>query len=488
MSFFMYDKRMEYKVMYLKLIQPCASSVAEKANVSALMTHLFTNYHNEVKPVCDINRPVEVRIGMALRQIIELNEPKQLLQINAWMRWNWDDCNLVWNATEFDSIAHLIVPVKKLWIPDITLYDNAGSIVEGVKDYRLTISSSGSIAYNFPTVITSLCQVDVTYFPFDTQTCALTFGSWAYHGLQLNVTNSTVSGDLTSFVNNVEWDVKAVNIIRHVIYYGCCPEPYPDVTFYLVLDRKPLFYLLNLMFPCMLITSVACLGFLLPPDSGEKVSLEITVLLSLAVFLLVVSETLPPSSETFPYIGVYFLCAMLLVSVSCLMTVVVLNLHYKGNHGKEVPKIIRNIFFGVLGKLVLVKTPQKSTATVAPSPPTPKIIEVQAFDFEMKNNSLDNGKQNNKTIDETNRYENSKNVKSSESDSHLNATELINILRKQLESLSKIERFMRDHNKWEENIAEWQLLGQIVDRIFLFIFIIISFITTVTIFIQTSTN
>ena len=69
------------------------------------------------------------------------------------------------------------------------------------------------------------------------------------------------------------------------------------------LERKPLFYLLNLMFPCMLISSMALLGFLLPPDSGEKVSLEITVLLSLAVFLLVVSETMPPTSETFPFIG-----------------------------------------------------------------------------------------------------------------------------------------------------------------------------------------
>ncbi|XP_069137242.1 neuronal acetylcholine receptor subunit alpha-9-like [Argopecten irradians] len=458
-------------------------------NMSALMSHVFTNYHKDIKPVCDTDSPIEVRIGLALRQIIELNEPKQLLQINAWLRLNWDDCNLAWNASEFDSIASLIVPVTKVWVPDITLYDNAESTVEGVKDYRLSIGSSGSVAYNFPTVITSLCQVDVTYFPFDTQTCALTFGSWAYHGLQLNITNKSVSGDLTSFVSNVEWDVKAINIIRHVIYYGCCPEPYPDVTFYLVLDRKPLFYLLNLMFPCMLITSVACLGFLLPPDSGEKVSLEITVLLSLAVFLLVVSETLPPSSETFPYIGVYFLCAMLLVSVSCLMTVIVLNLHYKGNHGKEVPKIIRQIFFGILGKLVMVKAPSKATASVSPSAPkTPKIIEVQAFDFEPKTNSLENGKQNNKSLDDPTIYENNKSVRTSDTDSSLNASDLIHILRKQLESLSKIEKFMRDHNKWEENVAEWQLLGQVVDRVFLFFFILISFITTITIFVQTSSN
>lgn len=44
-------------------------------------------------------------------------------------------------------------------------------------------------------------------------------------------------------------------------------------------------------------------GFLLPPESGEKVSLEVTVLLSQAVFLLVISDFLPPSADNFPIIG-----------------------------------------------------------------------------------------------------------------------------------------------------------------------------------------
>lgn len=44
-------------------------------------------------------------------------------------------------------------------------------------------------------------------------------------------------------------------------------------------------------------------GFLLPPESGEKVSLEVTVLLSQAVFLLVISDFLPPSADNFPILG-----------------------------------------------------------------------------------------------------------------------------------------------------------------------------------------
>ena len=55
--------------------------------------------------------------------------------------------------------------------------------------------------------------------------------------------------------------------------------------------------------PCALITAVALLVFCLPPETGEKISLGITVLLSLCVFLLMMSERMPATSETIPLIG-----------------------------------------------------------------------------------------------------------------------------------------------------------------------------------------
>ncbi len=67
--------------------------------------------------------------------------------------------------------------------------------------------------------------------------------------------------------------------------------------------RKPLYYLFNLVLPCVFITATTILVFYLPPDSGEKVSLGVTVLLALTVFLLMVAETMPPQSESVPLIG-----------------------------------------------------------------------------------------------------------------------------------------------------------------------------------------
>jgi nicotinic acetylcholine receptor, invertebrate len=67
--------------------------------------------------------------------------------------------------------------------------------------------------------------------------------------------------------------------------------------------RKPLFYVFNMILPCLLITLVALLGFYIPSDSGEKVSMGITTLLSMTVFLMLVSENMPPTSDVLPLVG-----------------------------------------------------------------------------------------------------------------------------------------------------------------------------------------
>ena len=60
---------------------------------------------------------------------------------------------------------------------------------------------------------------------------------------------------------------------RNSIIYECCPEPYVDITFTINMRRRTLYYFFNLIVPCVLISSMALLGFTLPPDAGEKLTL-----------------------------------------------------------------------------------------------------------------------------------------------------------------------------------------------------------------------
>ena len=61
---------------------------------------------------------------------------------------------------------------------------------------------------------------------------------------------------------------------RSVNVYTCCPEPYIDITYTMHMRRRNLYYGFNLILPCALISSLAVVAFLLPPDADEKISLS----------------------------------------------------------------------------------------------------------------------------------------------------------------------------------------------------------------------
>ena len=71
----------------------------------------------------------------------------------------------------------------------------------------------------------------------------------------------------------------------------------------MLLKRKARYTVVNVVTPITLLSVMDLLVFWLPPESGEKVSLGITVLLSFSVFLLVVDERLPRTSDTVPVLS-----------------------------------------------------------------------------------------------------------------------------------------------------------------------------------------
>ena len=52
----------------------------------------------------------------------------------------------------------------------------------------------------------------------------------------------TEEGDLSNYVTNGEWDMMDMVVERNVVYYSCCEAPYPDITYHIILRRRPLFY------------------------------------------------------------------------------------------------------------------------------------------------------------------------------------------------------------------------------------------------------
>ncbi|ETN67616.1 giant fiber A [Anopheles darlingi] len=253
--------------------------------------------------------------------------------------------NVRWNSTEYGGVRDLRIPPHRLWKPDVLMYNSADEGFDGTYPTNVVVRNNGSCLYVPPGIFKSTCKIDITWFPFDDQRCEMKFGSWTYDGFQLDLQlQDEGGGDISSFITNGEWELLGVPGKRNEIYYNCCPEPYIDITFAILIRRKTLYYFFNLIVPCVLIASMALLGFTLPPDSGEKLSLGVTILLSLTVFLNMVAETMPATSDAVPLLGTYFNCIMFMVASSVVSTILILNYHHRNSDTHEMSEWIRVVF------------------------------------------------------------------------------------------------------------------------------------------------
>lgn len=171
--------------------------------------------------------------------------------------------------------------------------------------------------------------------------------------------NIAMGIDLSEYYISVEWDIMRVPATRNEKFYSCCEEPYPDIIFNLTLRRKTLFYTVNLIIPCVGISFLSVLVFYLPSDSGEKISLCISILLSLTVFFLLLAEIIPPTSLTVPLLGKYLLFTMMLVTLSVVVTIVVLNVNFRSPVTHHMAPWVRKFFIEFLPRILCIQRPER---------------------------------------------------------------------------------------------------------------------------------
>uniref|UniRef100_A0A915LRT6 Uncharacterized protein n=1 Tax=Meloidogyne javanica TaxID=6303 RepID=A0A915LRT6_MELJA len=290
--------------------------------LTILYRQLLVEYNKEIRPIVSPNQPINTSIAFSLVQVVDVDERNQLLTVLAWVHLRWNDWRLAWDPKKFAGINKLNIPVGSIWIPDIILYNNAA------QQYLNEMTTAGvvydgNISLSMAGIFKSSCALDVRFYPFDFQNCLMKFASWI----------------------STEWTLRHVRAVKNSVIYSCCSEPYPFIDVHLLLERKPLFFIIFLCLPCVMISMLVLLGFYMSSDSGEKVTLGITSLLSTTVFLMLVSEHLPPTADALPLIGIYYGVTIFIVSLQTAFTVLTLNIHHLGNNGPPVPKILQKLLF-----------------------------------------------------------------------------------------------------------------------------------------------
>ncbi|PIO74385.1 Cation transporter family protein [Teladorsagia circumcincta] len=436
-----------------------SASLAE----TRLYNDLLNGYNPLERPVENASQPLVVKIKMFLQQILDVDEKNQLISVNAWLSYSWQDYKLVWDPTKYDGIENVRFPgtADHIWKPDILLYNSAAEDFDSTYKSNLLVYATGDVNWIPPGVLKFVCKLDVTWFPFDDQICEMKFGSWTFHGdaidlqIQTENTSDSHSMDLSTYVVNGEWDLISSPALREVKYYKCCPEPYPTVKYFLHLRRRTLYYGFNLIIPSLLICLMTVLGFSLPPDAGEKITLEMTILLAIVFFLSMVSEMTPPTSDAVPLIGVFFSCCMLVISASVVFTVLILNLHFRGPDTHEMSPIMHKVFMEWLPWILCMSRPGYTfiggVAIADELPLKTKMERLPIDDFPATNPVIE---------------------------------AQIALLHKVYDEVSEICAYLEKEEKEERVQADWKFAAMAVDRACLIMFTVFIVLSTVAIFLS----
>ncbi|XP_060111421.1 neuronal acetylcholine receptor subunit beta-2 [Heteronotia binoei] len=326
-----------------------------------LVEHLLdpSRYNKLIRPATNGSELVTVQLMVSLAQLISVHEREQIMTTNVWLTQEWEDYRLTWNPEDFDDMKKVRLPSKHIWLPDVVLYNNADGMYEVSFYSNAVVSYDGSIFWLPPAIYKSACKIEVKHFPFDQQNCTMKFRSWTYDRTEIDLVLKSEVASLDDFTPSGEWDIIALPGRRNE---NPNDSTYVDITYDFIIRRKPLFYTINLIIPCILITSLAILVFYLPSDCGEKMTLCISVLLALTVFLLLISKIVPPTSLDVPLVGKYLMFTMVLVTFSIVTSVCVLNVHHRSPTTHTMPPWVKVVFLEKLPTLLFMKQPRQNCA------------------------------------------------------------------------------------------------------------------------------
>ncbi|XP_015753624.1 PREDICTED: neuronal acetylcholine receptor subunit alpha-10-like isoform X3 [Acropora digitifera] len=476
-----------------------ASGMDEKL----LLERVFAFTNADVRPVNNSSEAVNVTLDITFHGVIDMDEKFQILTTDIWLRQEWTNQLVKWNPADFGGLEQVTIDSSQIWQPDIVLYNNVFEEFDGRMDNiktRVRVHNDGHCYWAAPFVFKTSCRFDVRDFPYDKQRCKLKFGSWQFHSKQLDLfrkqENAPVAKDR---VDNGEWKVTGIKIDKNVIKYDCCPNDlYPDITFVINLQRRSLFYTYHLVIPNFIITLLAFFSFYIPVECGERLSFVITVLLSMTVFLLLVAESIPPTSEAVPVIGLFFTSSIIEVALALIATGISLKVYYSYLYGKGLSPGLRKFLFYRVAPLLRLDTDHQNnpcTSKWRVGNPLEFVKELTRKFRRERDLSIYNVNAENKGRDDgetpTSLQLNELNLLSLSTCSESTQgtmPERDNRNRNHHVSaeLEMIASAVKDHREFEKRAAECRIAAAIVDRAFMVMFIFVFFASSVIILLLPS--
>ena len=108
-------------------------------------------------------------------------------------------------------------------------------------------------------------------------------------------------------------------------------------------QRQSKFYAIVLIFPTALLNLLTLVVFTLPTDTTERESFSLTLILTYFVLILIIVDSIPPTGNQIPKLGLYVIMCCVIVVITFWMSLLLIELHeHKRIKGR---KMSRKLFW-----------------------------------------------------------------------------------------------------------------------------------------------
>ncbi|XP_053316343.1 5-hydroxytryptamine receptor 3A-like [Spea bombifrons] len=307
------------------------------------------------RPTLNYSRPTSVNISFTIYAVLGVNEKSQILSTFLWLRMFWQHEFLTWSPEKCGTVEKISLPVEDIWTPDVVIYE----FIDEDKFQRtpfVYVNHTGRVRYDRMLRVVSSCNLDIFNFPFDVQNCSLTFGSYTHTvkdvrlGLAVPV-EQILQSSLQYLETSGEWELLRIEGSSDNLKFGI--DEWDIITFWVVIRRRSVLYVVNLLIPSAFLMLIDILSFYLPPHSTDRASFKVTLLLGYMVFLLIMNDLLPSTANGTPLIGVYFSVCLALLVLSLLETVIITHVLHRGTlQTGSVPAWVRRLILGYIAQLI----------------------------------------------------------------------------------------------------------------------------------------
>ncbi|CAJ0939094.1 unnamed protein product [Ranitomeya imitator] len=220
----------------------------------------------------------------------------QLLTSYVWFAMTWKNEFINWDPEAFCNIEFFFYSSDNLWTPDNYILEMTEADSKNPVTPFYQISYDGFISAAKPIRIVSSCNLNIFYYPFDTQTCNITFGPYISDDVNfISEVNSSYLYEQTQkvFFSIGEWNLINLNVsdIGNRAQYQVCGGS--------LLKGTPQFKSLLLSSQFCFLVILDIIGMFIHLRDTERLMFKITVVLGFA-FLLVVLNQILSTSESPP--------------------------------------------------------------------------------------------------------------------------------------------------------------------------------------------